>query len=113
MKGRMDNQKSIDDFIKPLLTGEVLEMFSKMQGSKDFKSRVLPINFNEGGHQEYVDKWRFLFMYETYNILINSRRQNSKEEDHAAEQNKMRGFQTRTKHMSWTGYVVCGVKDEF
>jgi hypothetical protein len=52
-------------------------------------------------------------MYETYNILINSRRQNSKEEDHAAEQNKMRGFQTRTKHMSWTGYVVCGVKDEF
>jgi hypothetical protein len=50
MKGRMDNQKSIDDFIKPLLTGEVLEIFSKMQGSKDFKSRVLPINFNEGGH---------------------------------------------------------------
>jgi hypothetical protein len=83
-----------------------------MHGSRDFKSRVLPINF-EGGHQEYKDKWHFMFMYETYNILVNSRRTNSKEEEHAAEQNKLRGFQTKTKHYSWPGYVVCGVKDEF
>lgn len=57
-------------------------------------------------------------MYETFNTLVNSRRSNAKEEDHAKEQNKKfgrdkpGGFQ-KTKRLNWPCYIVCGLKDEF
>jgi len=37
------------------------------------------------GHYEYIDKWEYLFMYETYNMLLNTRRSDAKEEDHALQ----------------------------
>lgn len=87
MKQRFDGRMCINDFIDTLLTGEILKMFVNTHGYKDFKSRVLPVNF-DGGHAAYFQKWRHLFLYETYNILVNNRRSNSKEEDYAIEQNK-------------------------
>lgn len=84
MKERYDKRMSIDDFKNTLLSGEILKMFSNSHGYKDFKNRVLPVNF-DGGHAQYLQKWRHLFYYETYNILINNRRSDSKEEDYAVE----------------------------
>ena len=50
VKKRIENQNSIDDFIRPLLNNDVLNMFAKIQSGKHFKSKVLPVNF-PGGHQ--------------------------------------------------------------
>lgn len=112
MKERYDERMSKDDFIQDLLNANILKTFVNCHGYKDFKNRVLPINF-EGGHAQYLRMWRHLFMYETYNILVNNRRSNSKEEDYAIEQNKLRGFNSRARKMSWIGFAVCGVQDKF
>lgn len=112
MKERFDSRMCINDFIETLLTGDILKQFVNTHGYKDFKNRVLPINF-DGGHAQYLQKWRHLFYYETYNILINNRRSNSKEEDYAIEQNKMRGGNSRARKMNWVGYAVCGIEGEF
>lgn len=56
--------------------------------------KTLPVNFN-GGHAEYYEKWKYLFMYETFNTLCNSKRSNAKEEDHAKDQNKKFGGDKR------------------
>jgi len=54
---------------------------------------ALPINFGESSSKEnemfldltpqheYLKKWIFLFMYETYNVMLNSRRSDSKDAD--------------------------------
>lgn len=112
MKERFDDRISINDFIQDMLNANVLKMFVNCHGYRDFKNRVLPINF-EGGHAQYLAKWRYLFLYETFNILVNNRRSNSKEEDYAIEQNKLRGFNSRSRKMSWIGFAVCGVQAEF
>lgn len=88
VKQRIDDRYSIDDFLSALLSGELIQMFTDIQPSKHFKSRSLPINFSRG-HQEYLEKWRYLFFYETFNILINSRRSSEKEDDFAAMQNRL------------------------
>jgi hypothetical protein len=109
MKQRFDDRMSKDDFMKTLLTGEILKKFVNAHGYKDFKNRVLPVNF-EKGHAQYMEKWRYLFLYETFNILVNNRRSNSKEEDYAIEQNKLRGnMGFKNRKMNWMGFAVCGV----
>ena len=82
VKDRIDDQNSINDFLKPLLSGNLLKMFSAENPFKHFKGKSLPVNF-PGGHQEYLEKWRYLFLYETYNILINTRRAAAMEDEFA------------------------------
>lgn len=89
MKVRYENQLSITDFLKPILTGHILRLFQN-SSKKDFDNKKLPVNFN-GGHAEYYEKWNYLFMYESFNTMCNSKRSNAKEEDHAKQQNKKYG----------------------
>ena len=79
MKHRHENQDDITDFLYPLLTAQILKMFV---GVKQKQFKTLPVNF-PGGHAEYLQKWKYLFFYETFNIMVNSRRSNAKEEEFA------------------------------
>lgn len=114
MKKRHDERLSIDDLLQPLLAGDVLRGFAKLHGVKDFRDKIIPVNF-KGGHSEYLEIWRYLSMYEIFNILVNSRRANAKEEEHAEAQNRanLRGgrLDSRAKRLHWPGYAVCGLKD--
>lgn len=49
---------------------------------KQKQFRPLPVNF-PGGHAQYLEQWKYLFFYETFNIMVNSRRSNAKEEEFA------------------------------
>ena len=113
MKTRYDDMASIDDFLKPLLTGDLLRNHAKLHSVKDFRKKGIPVNF-KGGHQEYLEIWRELFLHEVFNILINSRRANAKEEEHADAQNtanRRGGVGLRAKRPSWPGYAVCGLAE--
>jgi len=44
----------------------------------------VPTNF-VAGHFEYLERWELLFMYEVYNLLLNSRRSTAKEEEYAEQ----------------------------
>jgi len=55
------------------LSGKVLRDFDEKRGEYlNFSSYLLEDNFLDG-HNEYFRKWRFLFLYETYCFLMNSR----------------------------------------
>lgn len=82
MKRRYDYRLDIDEFIRPILNIDILDKFAGIDPNKDFKSFTLPTNF-PAGHYEYLEKWEHLFLYETYCTLLNSRRSDAKEEDHA------------------------------
>jgi hypothetical protein len=86
-------------------------MFAKVNLRKHFKYKTLPINFSNG-HQEYYEKWRYLFFYEVFNILINSRRSTEREDEFADQQNKAnRGnsFVKRGKVMYSKAFGVVGI----
>lgn len=114
MKKRHDEMASIDDFLEPLLTGDLLRGYSKLHGVKDFRGKALPVNF-KGGHSEYHELWRYLFLYEVFNVLANSRRADAKEEEHAEAQNRANrrgiGPGGRTRKAKWPGYAVCGLSE--
>lgn len=105
--------ESIEDLLEPLLSGNLLKTYSQLHPMKDFKGKGLPVNF-KGGHSDYAAAWRFLFLYEVYNILTNSRRADAKEEEHAEGQNKRAGRGgpgSRSQRARWPGYAVCGLKE--
>ena len=113
MKKRHDQMSSIEDLLEPLLSGNLLRTYSKLHPVKDFKGKGVPVNF-KGGHSDYATAWRFLFLYEVYNILTNSRRADAKEEEHAEGQNKRGGRGgpgLRSQRTKWPGYAVCGLKE--
>jgi hypothetical protein len=80
--------------------------------AKHFKNKCLPTNY-PGGHQEYLQKWLYLFLYETFNILVNAKRSNAKEEEFADQQNKMNrgGFKRGGKVLSSPGFSVTGSRN--
>ena len=82
MKRRYENRHCIDDFLRPILNIDLLDRYHE----QDHKFEKLPENFI-AGHFEYLEKWELLFMYEVYNLLLNSRRSTAKEEEHAEQQN--------------------------
>ena len=127
MKRRYDYRLDIDEFIRPILNIDILDKFAGIDPNKDFKSFILPTNF-PAGHYEYLEKWELLFLYETYCTLLNSRRSDAKEEDHAQEMNKLQNSNNQSvptsdtlplelssrqeirrgkKCLHWIGYVVC------
>jgi hypothetical protein len=133
MKRRYDFRLDIDEFVRPILNIDILDRFAEINSKKDFESYILPTNF-KAGHFEYFQKWEHLFLYETYNMLLNSRRSDAKEEDHAQEMIRKQGLdgvkETKTnldslplevssrqisrrgnKCLHWIGYIVCGQKD--
>ena len=67
-KKRFNERKSIDSLLRLILNLEILDMFSK-----DKIMMPLPKNFPEG-HQQYLEHWEKLFLYEMYSLIINSRR---------------------------------------
>lgn len=97
MKRRYECRHDIDDFVHSILNIDILDRYANLNskmgsfggGSSSFQNQpsdfdhyILPTNF-EAGHYEYIDKWEYLFMYETYNLMLNSRRTDAKEEEHA------------------------------
>lgn len=114
MKKRHDQMSSIEDLLEPLLSGDLLKTYSRLHPVKDFKGKGVPVNF-KGGHSDYVVAWRYLFLYELYNILTNSRRADAKEEEHAEGQNNRQnargGPGLRARRTKWPGYAVCGLKE--
>lgn len=114
MKKRHDDMASIDDFLEPLLSGDLLREYSKLHGVKDFRGQALPVNF-KGGHSQYYELWRYLFLYEVFNVLVNSRRADAKEEEHADAQNRANsrslGPGSRARKSTWPGYAVCGLSE--
>ncbi len=69
-KQRFVRRKTIDSLLRLILNLDILDMFSK---GKDKIMMPLPNNFPEG-HQQYLKHWEKLFLYEMYNLIINSRR---------------------------------------
>jgi len=112
MRRRYENRASIDDFVRPILNIDILDRF---QGKSRHDFRPLDPNFDD--HRTYLEKWEHLFMYETYNMLLNSRRTTDKEDDHAARVNaqKSRAQEARAARSSkkkyWEGYVVTSQKE--
>ena len=125
MKRRYDNRHCIDDFLRPILNIDLLDRYHDQK--KVFEK--LPTNF-VAGHFEYLERWELLFMYEVYNLLLNSRRSTAKEEAYADERNvaaqrnensvattapkshlDIQRDMSRKRRLYWVGYVVCGEKD--
>lgn len=80
MKRRYDSRHCIDDFLRPILNIDLLDRYHDQR--KVFEK--VPTNF-VAGHFEYLERWELLFMYEVYNLLLNSRRSTAKEEDYAEQ----------------------------
>ena len=80
MKRRHDSRHCIDDFLRPILNMDLLDRYHDQM--KVFEK--VPTNF-VAGHFEYLERWELLFMYEVYNLLLNSRRSTAKEEEYAEQ----------------------------
>jgi len=74
----------------------------------------LPLRF-EQGHAQYLELWEYLFSYEVYSILLNSRRSESKDEKPNSAgleaSQPLPSFQTK-KQLMWVGYCVSGKQKE-
>ena len=90
------------EFLEPLLSGKVFRDFDETQGYINFSPYILDDNFNNG-HQEYMHKWRHLFLYETYSFLMNSRW--SKFTGNDIELKNLMMKQSSEKAMCWKGYL--------
>ena len=59
-----------------------------------------------GGHAQYLKVWEKLFLYETYNVLVNSKRSS---EDKRGECERRRGG--KNESYSWIGYLIRSNED--
>ena len=120
MRRRYETRADIDDFVRPLLNLDILDRFADVKYA-DFTP--LPASF-EAGHYDYLSRWEYLFMYETYNVLMTSRRTTGREDDHAKKMNKVaevmkpgeskaaQNHSSRArKRLSWIGYLVQSTKE--
>jgi hypothetical protein len=69
---RYQARHQIYEILEPILSGKLFREFDEDQGYINFSQYMLMDNFN-GGHAEYLHKWKHLFLYETYSFLMNSR----------------------------------------
>ena len=124
MRRRYETRADLDDFVRPILNLDILDRFADIKYA-DFTP--LPASF-DAGHFDYLSRWEYLFMYETYNILLTSRRTTSKEDDHAKKMNQVAQVmkpgeskpEDQPKHssrpgrkLSWIGYLVQSTKDTY
>ena len=116
MKRRWESRTEIDEFVRAILNMDVLDRFADCIRSQFSK---LPLNF-EAGHFDYLSKWEHLFLYETFNMLLNSRRSASKEDEHAKRMAAEAEFLKSTeknkysnKKLNWIGYLVGSTKETF
>ena len=66
---------SIDMILRKILSGSLLNLFR----ARRTHFPPIPLTF-AGGHSEYRRVWESLFTYEVFQILLNSRRSESKDE---------------------------------
>ena len=91
---RFEQRHNFDQLIKTIVSGDIVDMF--MRTSNKFVT--LPDSF-PGGHSDYLRLWEKLFLYETFNSIVNSKRGI---EDIPA------GSVRRPKEYSWPGYLIRG-----
>ena len=75
LQERYKGKEFVWEFLGPILSGKILRDFADVGRDNDyaqFKDYVIDENFYDG-HAEYFHKWRYLFLFETYNFLMNSR----------------------------------------
>lgn len=59
-----------------------------------------------GGHAQYLKTWEHLFFYETYNILVNSKRSLDEKSQYDAPSK-------RQKELSFVGYLIKSTEDNY
>jgi len=72
---RFENRKSFDELLQKILNGDIFDAFAE----RETFFPMVPLTFGQG-HWEYLEVWEYLFTYEVYNMLLNSRRSDSKDE---------------------------------
>ena len=65
---RFENRKSFDELLLKLLNGDIFELF----GQERNYFPAIPLKFE--GHWQYLEIWEYMFTYEVFNMLLNSRR---------------------------------------
>ena len=102
---RYENRKSIDELLRKLLNGDLFDIFSQ---SKQDQFPEVPSSFQD--HNHYLDVWDYLFSYEVYSLLMNSRRADSKDErpNQAGLENFGSNRENKKKQLMWVGYCVTG-----
>jgi len=67
----------------------------------------VPLKF--ASHAEYLDCWEYLFSYEVYSLLMNTRRGDSKDErPNQAGLENFSASREGKKQLMWVGYCVSG-----
>lgn len=69
------NKKSIDELLSKILNGDLFDIYN----INNLKFPKIPNRFTN--HVEYMQIWEYLFSYEVYNTMQNSRRADSKNEN--------------------------------
>ena len=72
LKDRYLNRYSIRELLSPILSGRIIQEFNPEKGYINFEQHYLEDNFKDG-HEEYLRKWKHLFLYESYSYMMNSR----------------------------------------
>ncbi|CDW72124.1 splicing endonuclease positive effector [Stylonychia lemnae] len=103
---RWHNRKTADELIKPILNLDLIQRFSNEQ-KPQFEQ--VPLQFES--FQHYRDTWIPLFLYETYNQMINQRTDRDKEKQQAQALG-LEYKQTYTKKNYFQGYVQRGNSDQ-
>ena len=67
----------------------------------------IPLRF-EAGHWEYLEVWEYLFSYEVYSMLLNSRRSDSKDERPLQAGLDVEVRANSRKQLMFVGYAVLG-----
>ena len=75
LQDRFKNKDHVWEFLGPILSGKVTRDFGDVNKENQhalFREYMVEENFIDG-MAEYFHKWRYLFLYEAYNFLMNSR----------------------------------------
>jgi hypothetical protein len=77
---RFKNRWNVDELIQPILNLEIIDMYMDEEACRsDEMFPILPKQFESNA--QYFDKWHKLFLYETYNQLINQRNESDKDKE--------------------------------
>lgn len=72
LNGRYHGRLNVDEYLTPILNGRIIEQFNPDKGYINWGPYELSDNFEEG-HPGYFQKWKHLFLYESYSYMMNSR----------------------------------------
>ena len=98
---RYHAREDVTEYLGPILNGQIIKDFDlDKNGYINLNQYTLYDNFGNG-HQEYLHKWKNLFLYETYSFLMNSRWSKFAGSDVDRLQQEI---QSKEKTMCWKGY---------